>query len=119
MRKTSKASFEATENCKDGIFSIIEGTITVHDIMEPKKHETFEHFCEVETDSAWCIPENYDKELGPWRYRHLTNSRLPWHYFFDYTIHDIHEVNDQKQTVTFDMYFKIKWFAPWFVDVTG
>ena len=95
-----------------GIFSIIEGTITVHDLMEPKKHETFEHFCEIETDSAWCIPENYDKELGPWRFRHLTNSRLPWHYFFDYTIHDIHEVNDQKQTVTFDMYFKIKWYEP-------
>ena len=30
-----------------GIFSIIEGTITVHDLMEPKKHETFEHFCEI------------------------------------------------------------------------
>ena len=68
--------------------------------------------CDESKKFAWCIPPDYDKYIGPWEYRHLTNSSLPWYYFFDFQIFDILEVDDKKQTITFDMYLKLKWFEP-------
>ena len=68
--------------------------------------------CNTNTDFAWCLPEDYNKEISPWHFRQLTNSRLPWLYIFEFNIIDIHEVDDQTQTVTLEMLFKIKWYEP-------
>ena len=65
--------------------------------------------CRKSTDFAWCLPEDYNKEISPWHFRHLTNSKFPWLYIFEFRIIDINEVNDQTQTVTLEMLFKIKW----------
>ena len=64
--------------------------------------------CEKNTVFSWCLPEDYNKEISPWHFRQLTNSKLPWFYFFEFNIIDIHEVNDQTQTVTLEMLFKVK-----------
>ena len=68
--------------------------------------------CEKNTVFSWCLPEDYNKEISPWHFRQLTNSKLPWFYFFEFNIIDIHEVNDQTQTVTLEMLFKVKWYEP-------
>ena len=68
--------------------------------------------CKKNQNFAWCIPPDYNKEYGPWEYRGLRNLTLPWYYYLGYYIFDVQEVNDKKQTVTLDMYFKIKWFEP-------
>ena len=60
----------------------------------------------------WCLPKDYNKEIAPWNFRHLTNSPLPWFLFFEYLIFDIQEINDKKQTVTLEMYSKVKWLEP-------
>ena len=68
--------------------------------------------CKKDADFAWCIPPDYKKDMEPWKYRHITNSTLPWNYFFHFGILDVQEVNDKKHRVTLDMYFKLKWFEP-------
>ena len=88
-----------------------------------KKTEPFNEFqqsrnfqnslkCSNEEVMSWCIPDEYDKEIEPWKYRSLTNSTLPWNYHFKFHIYDIQEVDDQKQTISLNMYFRIKWMEP-------
>ena len=68
--------------------------------------------CEKDTDFAWCLLKGYNKELAPWNVHEPTNSNLPWFYFFGFGIVDIHRVDDHAQTVTLEMFFKIKWYEP-------
>ena len=68
--------------------------------------------CRTDQDFAYCINAEYDKNIGPWRFRHLTNSSLPWYFNYHFTIFDVLEVDDNKQTVSMDMYVKIKWIEP-------
>ena len=68
--------------------------------------------CDEQTGFAWCLPKDYNDKIPPWKFRKLTNLTLPWLYFFDFHIFDIHEVDDQAQTVTLEMFFKIKWYEP-------
>ena len=70
------------------------------------------HKCSNDEVMSWCIPDEYDKEIEPWKYRLLTNSTLPWNYHFKFHIYDIQEVDDQKQTISLNMYFRIKWTEP-------
>ena len=44
----------------------------------------------------WYLPEDHNKEIAPWYFRHLTNLPLPWFLFFEYLIFDIQEINDKK-----------------------
>ena len=64
--------------------------------------------------SSVCIPPGYNKEIGPWKYRHLADESLPWYFMMDFYIFDVQEINDQKLTITFDVYFKLKWSEPRF-----
>ena len=88
-----------------------------------KKHQLFNEFkpssnyqnshkCSNNEIMSWCIPDEYDKEIEPWKYRSLTNSSFPWNYHFKFHIYDIQEVDDQKQTISLNMYFRIKWMEP-------
>ena len=61
---------------------------------------------------SWCIPTDYDAEASPWKYRDILNASLPWNYHFTFRILEIQEVYDPKQTVTFSMYFELKWLEP-------
>ena len=87
------------------------------------------HACKRNKAMAWCIPADYDKDIEPWRYRHIKNTSMPWKYSFTFNILDIKEVNDEKQTVKIMMYLRIKWLEPrleinenssaWSVPATG
>ena len=68
--------------------------------------------CATAAPYAYCLPEDYNKDVGPWHARKPKTLSLPWIYFFEFFIFDIHEVNDQTQTVTLEMYSKIKWYDP-------
>ena len=85
---------------------------TNNDILDSQVPEAAFVSCEKDNDFAWCLPKGYQKELAPWNYRELTNSNLPWFYFFGFGIVDIHRVDDHAQTVTLEMFFKIKWYEP-------
>ena len=68
--------------------------------------------CATKAPYAYCLPEDYNKDVGPWHAGKSKTLSLPWIYFFEFFIFDIHEVNDQTQTVTLEMYSKIKWYDP-------
>ena len=68
--------------------------------------------CKQDKPSVWCLPVDYDKKIEPWNYRHISNTSLPWYYYFDFYIFEVQEVSDQHQTITLEMYFIIKWFEP-------
>ena len=70
--------------------------------------------CKEGHSSSVCIPPGYNKEIGPWKYRHLADESLPWYFMMDFYIFDVQEINDQKLTITFDVYFKLKWSEPRF-----
>ena len=83
-----------------------------NEILDSQVPETPFVSCEKDTDFAWCLLKGYNKEIAPWNFREPTNSNLPWFYFFGFGIVDIHRVDDQAQTVTLEMFFKIKWYEP-------
>ena len=68
--------------------------------------------CKENLKFAMCLPLDYDNQVEPWKYRHLTNLTLPWYYDYGYTIHDVQEVNDKEQTLSLDIYFKLNWIDP-------
>lgn len=68
--------------------------------------------CKRNKAMAWCIPADFDKEIEPWKYRHIKNTSMPWKYNFTFNIVDIKEVNDKRQTVKIMMYFRIRWIEP-------
>lgn len=82
--------------------------------MSNNKHDHLKHvsICEEDKLYSWCIPSNYDENVEPWKYRDKTNSTLPWIYNFRFDILDVKQINDQTQTVTLMMYFRIKWLEP-------
>ena len=104
------------------------GMVFSANVIHGEKHNKFQTTADYvpcmtsEKNSAhpWCLPKNYNKEIPPWNFLELTNLTLPWFLFFDFLIFDIQEVNDRKQTVTLEMYSKIKWYEPRiFVNVTS
>jgi hypothetical protein len=68
--------------------------------------------CRENKSSPWCISTDYNKEHEPWEYRYLTNTSLPWKYYFNFNILEVQEVSDMMQTVTIAMYLRIKWKEP-------
>ena len=82
--------------------------------VQRRAQSNFRHdnTCKPNSTFAWCLPSEYDKKVEPWRYRHMTNSTMPWHYYFNFFVFEVEEVNDKKQTITLDMYFIIKWSEP-------
>ena len=68
--------------------------------------------CRKEHQSAFCISPEYDRDVGPWQFYHLTNMTLPWMFTMVFHILDFQEIDDEKLTITFDGYFKIKWIEP-------
>jgi hypothetical protein len=79
---------------------------------ESLEHLQNSHRCRNDKIMTWCIPDEYDQEVEPWKYQALTNSTFPWKYHFKFHIFDIQEVDDQKQTISLNMYFRIKWREP-------
>ena len=61
---------------------------------------------------TWCIPRDNHAEEEPWLYQHLTNASFPWIFEFEFTIMDVKEVNDKKQTISVSMYFELAWHEP-------
>ena len=68
--------------------------------------------CKEKQPYVWCIPLDYKREVAPWEYRDLTNSAMPWNYYFDFYILDVHEINEHSQTLKISMYFELKWHEP-------
>ena len=68
--------------------------------------------CKEGHQSAFCILPEYNRDVGPWQFRHLTNMTLPWMFIMGFHILDVQEIDDEKLTITFDVYFKIKWIEP-------
>ena len=68
--------------------------------------------CKKENLPAFEIPPHYNRDVGPWEYRHLTNVTGPWLFTMEFHIYDVQEIDDEKLTITFDGYFKIKWMEP-------
>ena len=38
--------------------------------------------CKKDEAIAWCLPQDYNEHIEPWKYRHMTKTTLPWNYFF-------------------------------------
>ena len=74
------------------------------------KHDHLE--CKEGYLSTFCISPGYNRDIGPWGYRHLTNISLPWIFTMEFYIYDVQEIDDDKLTMTFDLYFKVKWMEP-------
>ena len=62
--------------------------------------------------SPWCIPTNLNTDIEPWKFKDKNNSSLPWNYHYTFNILEVEEVNDQMQTISIVMYFRIKWMEP-------
>ena len=84
------------------IKTISSRKISQHDHLE----------CKEGHPSTFCISPGYNRDIGPWGYRHLTNISLPWMFTMEFYIYDVQEINDDKLTMTFDLYFKVKWMEP-------
>ena len=63
-------------------------------------------------DFTWQLPQDYDFNVPPWEYKHLTNSTLPWNLHFVFSIFEIQEIDDQKRTILLNMYSLIYWLEP-------
>ena len=74
------------------------------------RHDHLE--CKEDHPSTFCISPGYNRDIGPWGYRHLTNISLPWIFTMEFYIYDVQEIDDDKLTMTFDLYFKVKWMEP-------
>ena len=57
--------------------------------------------CKEGYPSAFCIPPEYNRDIGPWEYRHLTNMSLPWLFTMEFYMYDVQEIDDEKLTITF------------------
>ena len=84
------------------IKTISSTKISQHDHLE----------CKEGYPSTFCISPGYNRDIGPWSYRHLTNVSLPWIFTMEFYIYDVQEIDDDKLTMTFDLYFKVKWMEP-------
>ena len=72
-----------------------------------------DHIClEGHQISVWCIDRTYNNREEPWRYKDRVNADFPWIYKFKFYIFDVQEVDDEKQTISISMYFRITWLEP-------
>ena len=96
----------ADENTCTGKNKIISQTIN-------SKRISHDHLaCKEGHESAFCIPPEYNKDIGPWQFRHSTNMTVPWMFTMAFHILDVQKIDDEKLTITFDIYFKMKWIEP-------
>ena len=79
-----------------------------------RSSQNFDHqrICNRDVQSFWCLPSDYDKDIGPWKYRNEINATLPWNYEFHFHIFDVQEVDDLHYSLTLDMYFDMRWLEP-------
>ena len=85
-------------------------TASVQDI--PSHPLQNSNICTQNQPYLWCLTRNYKKEDEPWKYRHLTDSSLPWNYDFQFYINDVHEIDERSQHIKISMYLDITWQEP-------
>ena len=90
--------------------SMINKTAYVQDIPSPPLQNS--NICSQNQPYLWCLTRNYKKEDEPWKYRHLTDSSLPWNYDFQFYINDVHEIDERSQHIKISMYLDITWQEP-------
>ena len=90
--------------------SLINKTAYVQDI--PSLPLQNSNICTQNQPYLWCLTRNYKKEDEPWKYRHLTESSLPWNYDFQFYINDVHEIDERSQHIKISMYLDITWQEP-------
>ena len=54
---------------------------------------------------VWCLPWNYNKIQTPWKDLKFQNSVFPWIYYFDFSIKEIQEIHDDRQTITMSLHW--------------
>ena len=93
------------------VFDILVADETIWNGVNERNYQ--KHLaCKEGHPSAFCIPQTYNRDIGPWEYRHLTNSSLPWLFTMEFYMYDVQEIDDEKLTITFEVNFKIKWMEP-------
>ena len=90
---------------------IISATEELNNATSSTK-EVGSFMCQEDKSAAWCIPSDYVNGDEPWKYRHLSNSSLPFTYHYIFNILEVEEINDETQTITIAYYFRIKWKEP-------
>ena len=94
----------------------IQDTVTLDNkinlLLESMNESHNSYTCKRNKSAAWCIPLDFHRTDEPWKYRHITNTSMPWKYHFTFNILDVKEVNDKMQTITIMMYLRIKWMEP-------
>ena len=83
-----------------------------HENAKAVKSVEHKRLCYQEPQLTWCLPQTYDKEVAPWKYRFDKNDSLPFDYHFTFIIREVQEVDDLKQAVKIDMYFIVAWYDP-------
>ena len=104
------------------VFNLIQCLICKHKALALVQHEgefskdnlDFDksYYCQPNISQAWCIPKHYNRHEGPFSYAHLSNISLPWHYNFQFSLHEVSVINDVTQTIAMTMYFRVEWFDP-------
>ena len=61
---------------------------------------------------VWCLPWNYNKIQTPWKDLKFDNSVFPWIYYFDFSIKEIQEIHDDRQTITMSLHWYLTWLEP-------
>ena len=93
------------------VFDILVADETIWNGVNERNYQ--KHLaCKEGHPSAFCIPQTYNRDIGPWEYRHLTNMSLPWLFTMEIYMYDVQEIDDEKLTITFEVNFKIKWMEP-------
>ena len=59
----------------------------------------------------YCLPKDYDRSVLPWTISKDNETNSPVDVNLDFDVR-IFEVNDQKFTISFTMYFGVKWYEP-------
>ena len=77
----------------------------IHDTTSQKLKDKYS----CNDNQSWCIPQDYQNDEEPWKFRHLSNSTLPFNYHFIFNILEIEEINDMTQEITIHYYLRVKW----------
>ena len=70
------------------------------------------HSCKNHLNDPWCLPDNYDPNMDPFHFKDNSPYPLPWNYSYEFLIHEVAGVNDQRQRISFLMYFRVQWYEP-------
>ena len=68
--------------------------------------------CELLDENAWCLPENYNKNVDPFQFKETSVFPFPWNYTYDMMILEVAGVDDLQQAISFLMYFRVEWHDP-------